>query len=98
MATKLKLPEDTIPETELQETEAEPIDVENQMMTVVLPRPAPGEEDAIFVSNGRENVTVKKGMQVKVPYWVYIRLRQMLDSQEIAAAYERWSEEMAKKG
>lgn len=76
----------------------EPIDVEKTMMTVHLPRPLPNEEDVIFVSNGRENVTVKKGMPVEVPYWVYLRLQQMEDAQAEALAYERWSADMAARG
>ena len=77
-----------MPRTEtVQEQTQGPIDVEKLKVTVHLARPAPNEEDAIFVSNGRENVTVKKGMPVEVPYWVAIRLRQKLDSYpgEIAA-------------
>ena len=84
-----------MPKNEVQETVQEPIDVENTKMMVFLPKPAPGEEDCVFVSNGRENVTVKKGMPVEVPYWVWIRLRQASDSEDEAIRYERWSEEMA---
>lgn len=75
----------------------EPIDVEQTKVMVFLPKPAPGEEDCVFVSNGRENVTVKKGMPVEVPYWVAIRLRQASDAEDEAARYERWSEEMAQR-
>ena len=84
--------------TNVQDPKKKPVDVENLKMTVHLARPAPGEEDAIFVSNGRENVTVKKGMAVEVPYWVYIRLRQMEDAQIEAAAYENWSSKVAARG
>ena len=88
-----------MPRTEtVQEQTQGPIDVEKLKVTVHLARPAPNEEDAIFVSNGRENVTVKKGMPVEVPYWVAIRLRQSEDEQEVAAAYERWSADMAGRG
>lgn len=93
---------ETIPEIEereaMEEEQQEPIDVTEMMYTVRLPRALPGEEDCVFVSNGRENVTVKKGIPVEVPYWVYIRIMQSEDAQAEAVAYERWSNEQAVRG
>lgn len=72
-------------------------DVTQGKVIVHLPRALPQEEDAIFVSNGRENILVKKGVEVEVPYWAAQRLQQMEDAQRTAAAYERYSSEMASR-
>lgn len=89
---------EAIEEQEVLEEEQEPIDVTEMTYKVRLPRALPGEEDCLFVSNGRENVTVKKGIWVDVPYWVYIRIQQSEDAQAEAVAYERWSNEQAVRG
>ena len=78
-----------------QETAPETIDVTKLRVKVTTPRPRPGEETERFVSNGRENVLVKLGVEVEVPYWVAERLRQSDDAVTIAYNYETATEKRA---
>lgn len=77
---------------EVQETS---IDVRKQRVKIMLPRPRPGEETQRFVSNGRENVLVKCGVEVPVPYWVAERLRQSEAAEMRAYKYETATENRA---
>ena len=87
------------PDMEAQETGAEAqdpgIDVRKQRVKIMLPRPRPGEETQRFVSNGRENVLVKCGVEVPVPYWVAERLRQSEAAEMRAYTYETATENRA---
>ncbi|MBQ9196899.1 MAG: hypothetical protein IJ157_06605 [Clostridia bacterium] len=67
------------------------IDVTKTKVKIKLERPRPGEETEIFVSNGRENVLVKKGVEVSVPYWVFMILQQRDDAEIVAYNYENYS-------
>ena len=71
------------------------IDVRKQRVKIMLPRPRPGEETQRFVSNGRENVLVKCGVEVPVPYWVAERLRQSEAAEMRAYKYETATENRA---
>lgn len=71
------------------------IDVTKQRQRIMLPRPRPGEETQRFFSNGRENVLVKCGIEVDVPYWVADRLRQSEAAEMKAYAYETATEKRA---
>lgn len=73
----------------------ETVDVTQQRVKIITPRPRPGEAKERFVSNGRENVLVKLGMEVEVPYWVADRLRQSDMAVEFAYRYEEASEKKA---
>ena len=77
---------------EVQETG---IDVTNQRVKIMLPRPRPGEETQRFCSNGRENVLVKCGVEVEVPYWVAERWRQSEAAELKAYNYETATEKRA---
>lgn len=81
-----------------QETEAPEetgIDVTKTRVKIMLPRPRPGEETQRFFSNGRENVLVKCGVEVEVPYWVAERLRQSEAAEMRAYIYETATEKRA---
>lgn len=71
------------------------IDVTQQRVKIMLPRPRPGEETERFFSNGRENVLVKCGVEVEVPYWVAERWRQSQIAEQIAYNYETATEKRA---
>ena len=86
MAIKAKEPE---------EMPVDSIDVTEGKVKIMLPRPRPGEETDLFVSNGRENVLVKKGVEVEVPYWVWDRLRQKDRAELVAYNYETATEKRA---
>ena len=73
------------------------VDVTKQRVKIITPRPRPGEAKERFVSNGRENVLVKLGMEVEVPYWVADRLRQSDLAQEFAYYYDEASSKKADK-
>lgn len=73
----------------------ESIDVTQGKVRVMLPPARPGEETAVFVSNGRDNVLVRKGVEVDVPYWVAERLRQSRAAEEVAYRYEMATEKRA---
>lgn len=75
----------------------ESIDVTQTMVKVITPRPRPGEPTERFISNGRENVLLKLGVEVEVPYWVADRLRQANDAEEKAYKYEMATEKQAEK-
>ena len=70
-------------------------DVTEGRVKIMLPRARPGEETDVFVSNGRVNVLVKKGVEVEVPYWVWDRLRQKQAAEEVAYRYEMATEKRA---
>ena len=84
----------TKPEENSNEVQAS-IDVRKQRVKIMLPRPRPGEETQRFVSNGRENVLVKCGVEVPVPYWVAERLRQSEAAEMRAYKYETATENRA---
>ena len=71
------------------------IDVTQQRVKIMLPRPRPGEETERFFSNGRENVLVKCGVEAEVPYWVADRWRQSQIAEQIAYDYETATEKRA---
>ena len=71
------------------------IDVTKQRVKIMLPRPRPGEETQRFFSNGRENVLVKCGVEVEVPYWVAEIWRQSEMAEQRAYAYETATEKRA---
>lgn len=75
----------------------EAIDVTQTRVKVITPRPRPGEPTERFISNGRENVLLKLGVEVEVPYWVAERLRQSEDAEERAYYYETATERLASK-
>lgn len=87
------------PDMEAQEPGAEAkdpgIDVRTKRVKIMLPRPRPGEETQRFFSNGRENVIVKCGVEVEVPYWVAERWRQSEDAELRAYNYETATEKRA---
>lgn len=72
-------------------------DVTRERVKIFLPKPRPGEETARFVSNGRENVLVKMGVEVEVPYWVADRLQQSQKAEDVAYNYEMATERRAEK-
>lgn len=80
-------------ETEV--TQETGIDVTTQRVKIMLPRPRPGEETQRFFSNGRENVLVKCGVEVEVPYWVAERWRQSEAAELKAYNYETATEKRA---
>lgn len=71
------------------------IDVTKQRVKIYIPRARPGEETDMYFSNGRENVLVKKGVEVEVPYWVAERWRQKQAAEEAAYRYEMATEKRA---
>lgn len=71
------------------------IDVTQTRVKIIIPRARPGEETDMFFSNGRENVLVKKGVEVEVPYWVADRWRQKQAAEEAAYKYEMATEKRA---
>jgi len=71
------------------------IDVTQTRVKIIIPRARPGEETDMFFSNGRENVLVKKGVEVEVPYWVADRWRQKQAAEEAAYNYEMATEKRA---
>ena len=77
------------------ETENPGIDVRQTRVKIKLERARPGEETEVFVSNGRKNVQVLKGVEVEVPYWVADRLRQKEYAEERAYKYETMTEKRA---
>lgn len=97
MATKTtKTPEtDVTQETEMEVAQPADIDVTKTRVKIMLPRPRPGEETQRFFSNGRENVLVKCGVEVEVPYWVAERLRQSEAAEMRAYIYETATEKRA---
>jgi len=95
MATKKVNPDINEEEILLEEQPKESVDVTKQKVRIHLERARAGEETEIWVSNGRENVLVKKGVDVDVPYWVWIRLMQREDAQQVAYNYEMASSERA---
>ena len=90
-----ELPENELPTKEPKRVEQDDIDVTKQKVRVHLDRARPGEETEIWVSNGRENVLVKKGVDVDVPYWVWLRLMQREDAEKVAYDYETASAKRA---
>ena len=79
-------------------TEAEPdqgIDVTQTTVKVKLPRARPGEENFVFVSDGRKNMQIARGVDVDVPYWAWDRLRQSAFSEEMAYKYDTQIQERA---
>lgn len=78
-------------------TENAAIDVTSQRVKIITPRPRPGEAKERFVSNGRENVLVKLGMEVEVPYWVADRMRQSDQAVEFAYMYDEATTKKAAK-
>ena len=73
----------------------ESFDVTQTKVKIHIPRALPGEETEMFFSNGRENVLVKKGVDVEVPYWVAERLRQKQAAEDVAYQYEMATEKRA---
>lgn len=71
------------------------INVKQTRVKIHIPRARPGEETDIFFSNGRENVLVKKGVDVEVPYWVAERWRQKQAAEDVAYQYEMATEKRA---
>lgn len=71
------------------------IDVTQTKVKIFIPRARPGEETDMFFSNGRENVLVKKGVEVEVPYWVADRWRQKQAAEDVAYKYEMATEKRA---
>ncbi len=80
---------------EIENKPQDDIDVTKQKVRMHLDRARPGEETEIWVSNGRENVLVKKGVDVDVPYWVWLRLMQREDAEKVAYDYETASAKRA---
>lgn len=70
-------------------------DVTEGKVKIMIPRARPGEETDQFFSNGRENVLVKKGVEVEVPYWVGELWRQKQAAEEVAYRYETATEKRA---
>lgn len=77
------------------ESPKESIDVRQTKVKIKLERARPGEPTEVFVSNGRQNVLVRKGVEVDVPYWVAERLRQKEYAEEVAYKYEMMTEKRA---
>lgn len=77
--------------------EEQETDVTKMRVKIMIPRARPGEETDMFFSNGRENVLVKKGVEVEVPYWVADRWRQKQNAEEVAYRYEMATEQRAEK-
>ena len=70
-------------------------DITETRVRIMIPRARPGEETDMFFSNGRQNVLVKKGVEVEVPYWVADRWRQKQAAEEVAYNYEMATEKRA---
>lgn len=70
-------------------------DITETRVRIMIPRARPGEETDMFFSNGRQNVLVKKGVEVDVPYWVAERWRQKQAAEEVAYRYEMATEKRA---
>ena len=77
------------------ETAPESVNVKESRVKIKLERARPGEETDVFFSNGRENVLVKKGVEVEVPYWVAERYRQSEKAKDTAYKYEMMTEKRA---
>lgn len=75
--------------------QAASIDVTQTKVKMHLDRPRPGEEDFVWVSNGKRSVQIKKGVDVEVPYWAWMILKQSMDAQEKAYRYEVATEKRA---
>lgn len=71
------------------------IDVTQTTVKVKLPRARPGEENFVFVSDGRKNLQVARGVEVDVPYWAWDRLRQSAFAEEMAYTYDSKIQERA---
>lgn len=71
------------------------IDVTKTRVKIMLPRPRPGEERQRFFSNGRENVLVRCGVEVEVPYWVAELWAQSEAAELKAYNYETATEKRA---
>lgn len=74
--------------------EIDPAEVKVRINT---PRPRPGEETELFISDGRRNVLLKLGMEVEVPMWVAERYWAKEKAEAIAYRYETESEKLAEK-
>ena len=77
------------------ETAPEGVKVTEKRVKIRLERARPGEEQDVFFSNGRENVLVKKGVEVEVPYWVAERYWQSEKAKDKAYKYEMMTEKRA---
>ncbi len=72
-------------------------DVENTMVTVKLERERPGEENKLFVSDGRRNWLISRGVEVDVPYAVFERLRDSEDAKLEAYRFEKGTSERTER-
>ena len=70
-----------------------PLDVENTLVTVKLERERPGEDNKLFVSDGRRNWMISHGVEVDVPYAVFERLRDSEDAKLLAYRFEKSTSE-----
>ena len=73
--------------------EGMPPDVENTLVTVKLERERPGEDNKLFVSDGRRNWMISRGVEVDVPYAVFERLRDSEDAKLLAYRFEKATSE-----
>ena len=73
--------------------EGMPPDVENTLVTVKLERERPGEDNKLFVSDGRRNWMISRGVEVDVPYAVFERLRDSEDAKLLAYRFEKSTSE-----
>ena len=84
---------DVKPEEKDVKPEGMPPDVENTLVTVKLERERPGEDNKLFVSDGRRNWMISRGVEVDVPYAVFERLRDSEDAKLLAYRFEKSTSE-----
>ena len=90
---KMAREKDVKPEEKDVKPEGMPPDVENTLVTVKLERERPGEDNKLFVSDGRRNWMISRGVEVDVPYAVFERLRDSEDAKLLAYRFEKSTSE-----